>query len=204
MAKSSFTPPPKTCIETKQLKISFLREHGMLQPGHRRMQVTWSAQGSLLGNIVVESIINPEADSYLVLRYTWASGKEYEYIVELVRVASNLPGSTAGRYYMLCPVSGRRASILYLHHGTELFAHRQAYPNKPLYYDSQLELKRDRGLAKHAQVKKEWQRVFFDRKYRKTTYAGQETKWFTTLEWKTLRARGLTYNAMLRVSAKYR
>lgn len=200
----TYTPPPKTCIETKKLSIACLIENGMLQPGHRRMLLTWSTQGKDIGSITVESIINPEADSYLVLAYTIGNDTNHEYTVELEGVASNLPGSTASRFYMLCPVSGRRASILYLHHGTEYFAHRQAYPNKPLYYDSQLELKKYRGLSKHAQVKKEWQRKFYDRKYRKTTYAGQETKWFTTLEWKTLRARGLTYQAMIRLGANYR
>jgi hypothetical protein len=102
----------------------------MLQPGHRRMRVTWSAQGNILGDIEVESIINPEADSYLLLRYTWASGQKYEYPVALVRVASNLPGSTASRFYMLCPLTERRAAILYLHHGKEIFTHREAYPDK--------------------------------------------------------------------------
>ena len=203
MPKNSYTPPPKTCIETKKLSIACLNENGMLQPGHRKMLLTWSAEGKELVSIVVESIVNPGANSYLVLAYTIGDDRAHQYTVELERVASNLPGSTASRFYMLCPVSGRRASILYLHHGTELFAHRQAYPNKPLYYDSQLELKKYRGLSMHAQVKKEWMRKVLDRKYRKTTYAGQETKWFTTLEWKLLRSKFLTNRAIIRLGAGY-
>jgi hypothetical protein len=199
----TYTPPPKTCIETKKISIAYLIKNGMLQPGHRKMLLTWSAQGKEIGSITVESVINPAADSYLVLAYTIGDDSTHEYTVELARVASNLPGSTAARFYMLCPVSGRRASILYLHHGTELFAHRQAYPNKPLYYDSQLELKRYRGLSNHAQVKKEWQRKVSDRKYRKKTYAGKETKWFTTLEWKLLKAQVLTNRAIIRLGACY-
>jgi hypothetical protein len=198
MPKLSSTQPPKTCIETKQLAIAFLKQHGMLELGHRLMTMSWTVRGKEAGSISVESIITPEEESYLLLAYTMANGNAHEYRVDLVSVASNLPGSTASRFYMVCPVTGRRASILYLRHGTELFAHRQAYPAKRLYYDSQLELKRYRGLTKNYQIDKVWEREFM-RKYRKTTYAGKETKWLTNLEVKTLQARLLTSRAILRL-----
>jgi hypothetical protein len=94
-----------------------------------------------------------------------------------------------------------QASILFLHHGTEFFAHRQAYPTQKLYYDSQLEPKRYRGLSKDAQVKKQLKKECFERKYRKTTYVGKETRWFVALEIKALRARILTNQAILRLGA---
>jgi hypothetical protein len=198
MPKFPSTQPPKTCLETKQLAIAFLNQHGMLEPGHRLMTMSWTVRGQEAGSISVEAIINPGEERYLLLAYTTANGNAHEYRVDLVSVTSNLPGSTASRFYMVCPITGRRASILYLRHGTELFAHRQAYPAKRLYYDSQLELKRYRGLTKNYQIDKVWDREFM-RKYRKTTYAGKETKWLTNLEVKTLQARLLTARAILRL-----
>jgi hypothetical protein len=199
MPKLSSTQPPKTCIETKTLDIALLQQHGMLDPGHRRLTGTWTSRGSAPLLISVESIINPGNDSYLVLSYTMPKGNAHEYQVDLVTVPSNLPGSTASRFYMECPVTGRRASILYLREGTELFAHRQAYPKKRFYYDSQLEQKRCRGLTKNYEAGKAWKKEA-TAKYRKTIYAGKETKWFTALLQKVQRGRILTNQAMLRLA----
>jgi hypothetical protein len=162
------------------------------------MTLTWSKRGSETGSISVESVIEPGEDYYLVLAYALPDGREVEYRVDLEAVRSNLPGSTASRYYMVCPVSGRRASILYLRPGTDKFAHRQAYTAKRLYYDSELELKRYRGLAKNAQVQKIVEREY-GRKYRKVVYAGKETKWSMNLDMKAMRARILTNQAILRL-----
>jgi methyl coenzyme M reductase gamma subunit len=197
MPKNTFAAPPITCIETKQLTISFLNQHGLLEPGHRQLTMSWSVRGQETGSMSADVIITDE-QSFLLLSYQIINGRTYEYQVDLVRVASNLPGSTASRFYMVCPVTGRRASILYLREGTELFAHRQAYRTKRLYYDSQLELKRYRGLSKNAVVQKIQQREY-GRKYRKVVYAGKETKWSMNLDVKALSARIATAQAILRL-----
>ncbi len=197
MPKNTYAPPPKTCLETKQLTIAFLKQHGLLEPGHRQLTVSWSVGGQEAGSISAEVIITDE-QSFLLLSYQIINGKTCEYQVDLVRVASNLPGSTASRFYMVCPVTGRQASILYLRQGTELFAHRQAYPTKRLYYDSQLELKKYRGLSKNVEMEKIVQREH-GRKYRKVVYAGKETKWSRNLDMKALGARIATTQAILRL-----
>jgi hypothetical protein len=105
---------------------------------------------------------------------------KYDYRVELEAVASNLPGSsTSSRYYMICPQTGRRATILYLRSGTGIFAHREAFTQERLYYDSQLEAKRFRGLASYFAVDRIWEEQY--RKGRKTTYRGKPTKWYAAL-----------------------
>ena len=75
----------------------------------------------------------------------------------LVAVPSNLPGSSSSRYYLVCPQTGRRATVLYLRSGTGIFAHREAFPLYRLYYDVQLENKRFRGISKYYSVDREWE-----------------------------------------------
>ena len=53
---------------------------------------------------------------------------------------------------MVCPKTGRRATVLYLRSGTGIFAHRLAFLLYRLYYDSQLEPKQFWGLSKYYSV----------------------------------------------------
>ena len=69
--------------------------------------------------------------------------------------------------------------MLYLRSGTGVFAHRSAFPRARLYYDSQLENKRFRGLSKYFALDNEWDKQW--RKGRKFTYRGQPTKWHARL-----------------------
>jgi hypothetical protein len=128
----------------------------------------------------MEAHISPGGASYLRLYYTVNDKTKYDYRVELETVASNLPGSTSTRYYLVCPHSGRRATILYLRTGTGIFAHREAFTaQERLYYDSQLEAKRFRGLAKYFAVDRVWEEQY--RKGRKTSYRGKPTRWYAAL-----------------------
>jgi hypothetical protein len=96
-------------------------------------------------------------------------------------VGSNLPGSTSRRYYAVCPITCRRASILYRREETGVFTHRASLPDaqKRVYYESQLVPKRFRGLARSLTVDRVWEEQY--RKGRKTTYRGQLTKWYAAL-----------------------
>jgi hypothetical protein len=80
---------------------------------------------------------------------------------------------------MVCPTTGRRATVLYLRSGTGVFAHRLAFPQQRLYYDAQLENKRFRGLSKYFAVDREWEKEW--RKGRKTSYRGKPTRWYARL-----------------------
>jgi hypothetical protein len=124
--------------------------------------------------------ISPDGASSLQLYYTVNGEKKYDYRVELEPVASNLPGSSSSRYYMICPYTGRRATVLYLRSGTGIFAHRDAFASRErLYYDSQLEPKRFRGLGNYFAVDRIWEEQY--RRGRKKTYRGKPTKWYAAL-----------------------
>ncbi|WP_141106671.1 hypothetical protein [Hymenobacter gelipurpurascens] len=117
--------------------------------------------------------------SYLRLQYTANEKTKHDYRIELEAVPSNLPGAAGHRYYMICPKTGLRATVLYLRSGTGIFAHRLAYGPTRLYYDSQLEPKRFRGLGKYFAVDREWEKEY--RKGRKTHYRGKPTRWYARL-----------------------
>ena len=82
----------------------------------------------------------------------------HDYRVGLEQRPSNLPGVVGGhRWYMVCPTTDRRATVLYLRSGTGVFAHRLAFPQQRLYYDAQPENKRFRGLSAYFGVDREWE-----------------------------------------------
>lgn len=171
---------PTTCEGTQRLELSYLRKIGALQPGIHSRSLQWSSRGEPTGSIGMQAHIIPGGETYLRLYYTVNGAKQYDYRVQLVAVASNLPGTTGHRYYMICPSTGRRASVLYLRTGTGIFAHREAFDaQERLYYDSQLEVKRFRGLSAYFGVDREWEAQW--RKGRKLTYRGQPTRWHQRL-----------------------
>lgn len=170
---------PTTCDETNRLELAYLRRSGLLQPGVHHQTLHWSCRGKPTGTIGLEAHILPGQETYLRLYYTVNGEQKYDYRVQLEAVASNLPGTGGQRYYMLCPKTGRRATVLYLRSGTGIFAHRLAFPFYRLYYDSQLENKRFRGLSKYFAVDRVWEAEY--RKGRKKHYRGKPTKWYAKL-----------------------
>jgi hypothetical protein len=171
---------PTTCDATQRLELSFLRKQRLLRPGVHATSLQWSSRGQPSGSIGLEAHIWPGGASYLRLYYTVNDTTKYDYRVQLEAVASNLPGAgSSTRFYLVCPKTGRRATILYLRTGTGIFAHRLAFPAERLYYDSQLEVKRFRGLSKYFAADREWEREY--RKGRKTTYRGKPTRWYARL-----------------------
>ena len=102
------------------------------------------------------------------------------YRVQLEQQPSNLPGAVGGhRWYMVCPTTGRRATVLYLRSGTGIFAHREAFAQQRLYFDAQLENKRFRGMSKYYSLDREWEAEW--RKGRKLYYRGKPTRWHERL-----------------------
>ena len=118
---------PTTCEGTQRLELAYLRKIGFLQPGIHHRTLHWSNRGERTGSIGLEAHITPD-ETYLRLHYTVNGAKAYDYRVLLEAVASNLPSAAGHRYYMICPRSNRRATILYLRGGTGVFAHRLAFP----------------------------------------------------------------------------
>lgn len=122
--------------------------------------------------------ISETEEEYLHLRYT-LNGEQYSQWVELVTVPSNLPGVSGYRYLMICPVSGRRATVLFLRDGTTQFAHRLAYGPMRLYYPSQLVTPSWRGVCQLFAEDEAWEKAW--RKGRKLWYCGKPTRWHAHL-----------------------
>jgi hypothetical protein len=171
---------PTTCEGTQRLELAYLRKIGVLQPGWHNRSLQWSNRGQPSGSIGLEAHIEPEGSSYFRLYYTINGERRYDYRVALEQQPSNLPGVVVGhRWYMVCPTTGRRATVLYLRSGTGVFAHRSAFAGERLYYDSQLENKRFRGLSNYFGVDRAWEAQM--RKGRKLYYMGKPTRWHERL-----------------------
>ncbi len=170
---------PTTCEGTQRLELAYLRRSGLLQPGVHHQTLHWSNRGKPTGTIGLEAHIWPGQETYLRLYYTVNGEQKYDYRVQLEAVASNLPGTGGQRYYMRCPKTGRRATVLYHRTGTGIFAHRLAFPRYRLYYDSQLENKRFRGMSHFYGLDREWEAQY--RKGRKLYYRGKPTRWHERL-----------------------
>jgi hypothetical protein len=171
---------PTTCEGTQRLELAYLRKIGVLQPGIHHRSLQWSNRGQPTGSISMEAHIQTKEGSYLRLYYTVNKERQYDYRVQLEQQPSNLPGVVGGhRWYMVCPTTGRRATVLYLRSGTGVFAHRLAFPQERLYYDAQLENKRFRGMSAYFGVDREWEAQY--RKGRKLYYRGKPTRWHERL-----------------------
>jgi hypothetical protein len=189
---------PTTCDECKTLSLAYLRQSGLLRPGFHSTTLSWSCRGQRTGSISLDVDTRPGHAPYLRVHYTHNDTTAYDYRIWLEPLPSNLPGlaDRPGRYRMVCPVSGRPATVLYLHPGgCGRFAHRLAYPGHRLYYDSQLEVKRFRGMSRYYAVDRVWEEQY--RKGRKTSYRGKPTKWYAALLSLEQRTAATAYPAML-------
>ena len=171
---------PTCCEGTQRLELAHLRKIGLLRPGHYATSLQWNSNGQPSGSIGLEAHIQPWGSIWLRLHYTLNKKKQYDYRVQLVQQPTNLCGVAGHRWYMVCPTTGNRATVLYLRSGTGVFAHRLAFAaQQRLYYDSQLENKRFRGLSAYFGVDREWEAQY--RKGRKLWYRGKPTRWHERL-----------------------
>jgi hypothetical protein len=170
---------PTTCEETQRLELTYLRKIGVLQPGIHHRSLQWSNRGQPSGSISMEAHILSGEGSYLRLYYTVNKERQYDYRVHLEQQLTNLRGVAGHRWYMVCPTTGRRATVLYLRSGTGVFAHRLAFPQQRLYYDAQLKNKRFRGISAYYGLDREWEAQW--RKGRKLYYMGKPTRWHERL-----------------------
>jgi hypothetical protein len=177
---------PDTTDEVKSISLAYLRESGLLRPGYHVTTLSWNRNGNPTGRITLEAHLLPNCEPFLRLKYTFNDTTPLDYRIALEALPSNLPGHEHrhGRYRMRCPVSGRAATVLYLHGGNGYFAHRLAYPTQRLYYDSQLMPARLRPLFGPLALDRKLDAAYTGRyaKGRKTHYRGKPTRWFIKLQ----------------------
>jgi hypothetical protein len=177
---------PDTADNCKSISLAYLRESGLLRPGYHVTTLSWSRNGHNTGRITIEVEMLPNSEPRLRLKYTFDKTADLDYYVTLEALPSNLPGHEhrPGRYRMRCPVSGKPATVLYLHEGTGYFAHRLAYPGHRLYYDSQLTPHSIRHFAKPFALDRKVEDAYMSyyKKGRKTHYRGKPTRWYARLQ----------------------
>ena len=103
---------PTTCEGTQRLELAYLRGIGVFQPDWYKRSLSWSDRGERTGSIGLESHINPGESSYLRLHYTVNGETKHDYRVQLGRQPTNLRGVAGHRWYMVCPTTDRRATVL--------------------------------------------------------------------------------------------
>ena len=110
-----------TADESCRLRISYLRQRGMLKGEEAFETITWTSNRSDKKTIIgVE--VNITDDPYIRLIYsvTNREGKrtDYDYQISLVTTPCNFGGI---RYWFGCPDCGRRVGVLYLAPGDVYF-----------------------------------------------------------------------------------
>ena len=130
----------------RTLDINRMIETGAIKNG-RSQSGTWvwtdSETGEQKASIGYHSYAWDLNEAYLRVHYTLTdSGKAMDYNIPLIATKAHFGGV---RFWFKCPVTGRRASKLFLPSGATFFACRQAYRLK---YASQSQSYEDRVINK--------------------------------------------------------
>lgn len=130
----------------RTLNINRMVETGAIKNGSS-LSGTWvwtdSETGEQKASIGYHSNAWDLKDAYLKLNYTLTnSGKAMDYKIPLIATKAHFGGV---RFWFKCPLTGRKASKLYLPYGATFFACRQAYGLK---YASQSQSYEDRVINK--------------------------------------------------------
>jgi hypothetical protein len=145
-----------TVEEGCKLDLSHCIRKRMILPGQHvsgTMKWTITRTGEVIATIGYEAkMTNPES-AWLRLHYTitppGGAKKEHDYRVQLETTRPHYGGV---RWWMRCPLSGRRARVLYLPgNGGHIFASRQAWG---LTYQSQRMSEEDRSIERSLKARK--------------------------------------------------
>jgi hypothetical protein len=117
-----------------------------------------------------------ENEKYLQLVYTNTSSysgeiTKHDYRIELAAIPSNL--GRGELIYFVCPVSGRRARILYKVYGSLHFISRKAY-RKRIYYPSQISSKLHFHIDRYWELERLLEKL--NQLVTKSNYQGKQTR----------------------------
>jgi len=158
-----------------KLKMSYLNRLGLKDRRLGNKVISWTS-GDSIGLFWDATGQSPFIRlDYSLTRYD-GERKECDYRIDLLRQPSNL--GKGNRMYFICPVSGKRATILYRCYGSEYFKHREAFQNR-IYYEQQTIGKLYRHLET-GPLYREIEKLKRDR--RQEFYKGQRTKRAQRLE----------------------
>ena len=160
-----------TTKEALRIELSYLLRQGFLKKGFAYGYLSWT-NGS---NIMIE-VHNTKEERFLKLRYCITdnqSGEKenHEDLIQLCTIPSNLGKGEI--IYMQCPITGRRARILYKCYGSNIWKSRGAYRNR-IYYPSQQCSKNDYHNTRYWALEKELDKC--QALSKKKHYQGKETR----------------------------
>ncbi len=160
-----------TTGEVLRIELPYLLRNGFIRKGQYIIGgLNWN-NGCSIG---IESVYNSE-EKYLKLSYTikHESGESeaMDYKIQFTTIPSNLGKGKV--LYFVCPISGRKARILYKCYGSKIWMSRGAYKHR-IYYASQQCSKLDYHNTRYWALERELERC--KARSKKKHYQGKPTK----------------------------
>ena len=115
------------------LNVGSLFKAGALRPGATASgSWQWSRDGNQVASIRYSASLTADSGE-LRLSYTWKPNGKPQQVTCTIRLSSMPLHYSGRRWYMHCPLTGRRALKLYKWGSIEQFCHRTAIRPKPTY-----------------------------------------------------------------------
>lgn len=161
-----------TTREVQRIEISYLLKSGFIKKG---CQVSGTLSWNDGSNIGFLSEYSREG-KYIKFNYSCTncySGEvtHYDYMIQLKAIPSNLGKGKV--LYFVCPITGRKARILYMCYGSQIWKCRTAYQNR-IYYNSQISSKLNYHNTRYWDLNEKLN--ILDTGFRKSHYQGKVTR----------------------------
>lgn len=155
-----------------RIELSYLLKAGFVRKGS---QIFGSLKWNNGSTISFESNLTGQ-NSYIRLYYENKSINTgevtyHDYKIQITRIPSNL--GIGKVLFLVCPVSGKRARILYKCYGSKIFKSRKAYSHR-IYYDCQTASKTDYHNTRYWKIEKRLESLY--QTTTKSHYRGKETR----------------------------
>jgi hypothetical protein len=160
-----------TTGEAQRIEISYLFKQGFISRGKGiQGTLSWN-NGNRIGFISELSEGKQEIRLYYQNQKPTGEINDLDYRIQLSSIPSNLGRGLI--WYFICPISGRKARILYKCYGSLYFKSRKAYQGR-IYYSCQIASKNNLHNERYFSLEKEIGKL--KPLIRKKQYQGKETR----------------------------
>ncbi len=160
-----------TTGEAQRIEISFLLKQGFISKGGIISgSLSWN-NGSSIGIQSETTEGKQEIRLYYQNQKPTGEINDLDYRIQLSSIPSNLGRGLI--WYFICPISGRKARILYKCYGSLYFKSRKAYQGR-IYYSCQIASKNNLHNERYFSLEKEIGKL--KPLIRKKQYQGKETR----------------------------
>lgn len=141
-----------TADASLRIELDWMLRTGKAREGaHFRGSLSWNRAGHEAGSIGYVAAMDEPGRERLELSYTNTRQREAKKERQIVHLTHTVPNYGGKRWWMICPISGRRVGKLYLPPGGDVFASRQAWR---LGYQCQREAPRDKPFERLFRLQK--------------------------------------------------